>query len=66
MDNEKIDMNVKKNNRPLLAHVCILMACVFWGLMSPLGKDAMMNGVDGICMARPTAAGLGGPLRIGV
>ena len=50
MDNEKIDMNVKKNNRPLLAHVCILMACVFWGLMSPLGKDAMMNGVDGICM----------------
>ena len=47
MDNEKIDMNVKKNNRPLLAHVCILMACVFWGLMSPLGKDAMMNGVDG-------------------
>lgn len=34
----------------MLAHVCILMACVFWGLMSPLGKDAMMNGVDGICM----------------
>lgn len=50
MDNEKIVTDVKTNNRPLLAHVCILMACVCWGLMSPLGKDAMMNGVDGICM----------------
>lgn len=28
----------------------MLMACVFWGLMSPVGKDAMMHGVDGIDM----------------
>lgn len=38
------------NNRPLIAHLSIFMACVFWGLMAPLGKDAMTHGVTGVDM----------------
>ncbi len=30
----------------LIAHVCIFSACAFWGLMAPLGKDAMMHGIS--------------------
>ncbi len=37
-------------NRPLLAHLSMLSACVCWGLMSPVGKDAMLHGVDNIDM----------------
>lgn len=25
-------------------------ACAFWGLMAPLGKDAMTHGMDGLDM----------------
>lgn len=28
----------------------MFMACAFWGLMAPLGKDAMTHGIDGIDM----------------
>jgi len=28
----------------------MFLACAFWGLMAPLGKDAMTHGIDGICM----------------
>lgn len=38
------------NNRPLIAHLCVFTACVCWGLMSPLGKDAMAHGIDSISM----------------
>lgn len=38
-------MNV---NKPLIAHLCLLCSGMFWGLMSPLGKEAMMHGIDGI------------------
>lgn len=38
-------MNV---NKPLIAHLCLLCSGVFWGLMSPLGKEAMLHGIDGI------------------
>lgn len=38
------------NNKPLVAHCCILAACVFWGLMSPFGKDAMNNGIDNLSL----------------
>ncbi len=38
------------NKRPLLAHLSMFFACAFWGLMAPLGKDAMTNGVTGIDM----------------
>lgn len=39
MDNKK---------QPLIAHLCMLCAGNCWGLMAPIGKDAMLNGIDGI------------------
>ena len=42
-------MNIR-HNLPLRSHVSMLMAEVFWGLMAPLGKDAMSHGIDGITM----------------
>ncbi len=39
-----------KNNKPLVAHLCLLCAGSFWGLMAPVGKEAMMHGIDGIDM----------------
>ena len=38
MDNKK---------QPLIAHLCMLCAGSFWGLMAPVGKDAMLHGIDG-------------------
>ena len=38
------------NRKPLYAHLSMFMACAIWGLMSPLGKDAMTHGLDGITM----------------
>ena len=46
-----------KNNRALIAHLCIFSACVIWGLMAPIGKDAMLNGVDNLNMVFLRAAG---------
>ena len=37
-------------SRPLLAHLCMLGACVFWGLMAPLGNDAMGHGISSITL----------------
>lgn len=45
------------NKRPLLAHLCILSACICWGLMSPIGKVAMQNGVDSLNLVFLRAAG---------
>lgn len=45
------------NNRPLIAHLCLFMACAFWGLMAPLGKDAMTHGFTGIEMVTFRVAG---------
>lgn len=39
-----------KNNRPLIAHLSMFFASAFWGLMAPLGKDAMAHGLSGITM----------------
>ncbi|MDO4311159.1 MAG: DMT family transporter [Prevotella sp.] len=39
-----------KTSRPLLAHLSMFAACAFWGLMAPLGKDAMTHGITGIDM----------------
>ena len=36
------------NKRPLIAHLCLFCSGTFWGLMAPVGKDAMMHGIDGI------------------
>jgi drug/metabolite transporter (DMT)-like permease len=35
----------------LKAHACMFTACLMWGLMSPIGKDAMLHGLSGIEMA---------------
>ena len=45
------------NNRPLYAHLSMFMACAIWGLMSPIGKDAMTHGLDGIVMVSFRVAG---------
>lgn len=37
-----------KHNRPLTAHLSLFCAEAMWGLMSPIGKDAMANGVDSL------------------
>ncbi len=37
-----------KLSKPLVAHICILIASICWGLMSPIGKAAMQNGIDGL------------------
>ena len=42
---------------PLVAHLSMLLACVFWGLMSPLAKDAMAHGVHPIAMVSFRVAG---------
>ena len=39
-----------KTSRPLIAHLSMFGACAFWGLMAPLGKDAMTHGIDGLTM----------------
>ena len=38
------------NRTRIVAHLSMFMACAFWGLMAPLGKDAMTHGLDGISM----------------
>jgi len=40
----------KEKNKALYAHLCMFLACAIWGLMSPVGKDAMSNGIDGITL----------------
>ncbi len=39
-----------KGNQPLIAHLSMFAACAFWGLMAPVGKDAMTHGLDGLTM----------------
>lgn len=43
-------MDKTSSNRALIAHLSILGACAGWGLMAPVGKDAMIHGFDGITM----------------
>lgn len=42
--------NKPQGTPPLQAHAAMFLACMFWGLMAPLGKDAMTHGLDGISM----------------
>lgn len=44
-------------NRAPWAHLCILSANICWGLMSPIGKDAMLNGVDNLNLVFMRALG---------
>lgn len=49
---------VTKDTRThIIAHLSMFMACAFWGLMAPLGKDAMSHGIDGIDMVSFRVAG---------
>lgn len=45
-------MNVRpiKLSRPLAAHLSMLGACVSWGLMAPMGNDAMTHGLSSVTM----------------
>ncbi len=36
------------NKKVVVAHLSIFSACAFWGLMAPVGKDAMTHGITGI------------------
>ena len=45
------------NKKPLLAHLSMFLACAFWGLMAPVGKDAMTHGLTGIHMVTSRVAG---------
>lgn len=36
------------NKRPLIAHLSLFCSSAFWGLMAPVGKDAMLHGINGI------------------
>ena len=45
------------NKKPLLAHSSMFLACAFWGLMAPVGKDAMTHGLTGIDMVTFRVAG---------
>ena len=47
------------NKRPLIAHLCLFCSGAFWGLMAPVGKDAMLHGIDGIDLVSFRV--LGGP-----
>lgn len=43
-------MKSDSNSRPLAAHLSLLGAEVMWGLMAPVGKDAMSHGIDSLDM----------------
>ncbi len=42
--------NTSINKRHIIAHLAMFGACTFWGLMAPLGKDAMTHGITGVDM----------------
>lgn len=50
-------MEPKEKNGNFPAHVCIFLAAATWGLMAPIGKDAMMNGITGLDMVFFRVAG---------
>ena len=49
----RINMN-QNTKQPLFAHFSLLGAATFWGLMAPLGKDAMNNGINGVALVSYT------------
>lgn len=40
----------KFNKDVVVGHLYMAMACMMWGLMAPLGKDAMTHGISGLEM----------------
>lgn len=47
----------KTKNQALAAHLSMLGACAIWGLMAPIGKDAMTHGLDGVSMVMMRVSG---------
>lgn len=47
-------MNEDKNPA---GHLCMFLACAMWGLMAPVGKDAMLHGISGLTMVMFRAGG---------
>ena len=43
-------MELMKDNKSIIAHLSMFGACAGWGLMAPVGKDAMLHGVSGLSM----------------
>lgn len=41
---------MKTKHPKLIGHACMAAACACWGLMAPLGKDAMTHGIPGLEM----------------
>lgn len=46
-----------KQPNTVLGHLCMVAACAIWGLMAPLGKDAMIHGIPGLEMVTFRVAG---------
>lgn len=46
-----------KKPNTVLGHLCMVAACAIWGLMAPLGKDAMIHGIPGLEMVTFRVAG---------
>lgn len=46
----KMSGSDKKDSQKLVAHLCMFGACAGWGLMAPVGKEAMTHGVSGLSM----------------
>ena len=44
-------------DKNLGAHLCMFAACAAWGLMAPLGKDAMAHGISGLALVSFRAVG---------
>ena len=47
----------RDSRQPLVAHLSMFAACAIWGLMAPLGKDAMTHGLDGVSMVMLRVSG---------
>ncbi len=41
---------MNENKKALIAHLSMFGACAGWGLMAPVGKEAMTHGFDGLSM----------------
>src|SRR5574344_2130041 len=36
------------NFKYIKAHICMFASCLMWGLMAPIGKEAMLHGISGL------------------
>lgn len=50
-------MNTMDKRTNIKGHLCMAGAASMWGLMAPLAKDAMQNGLGGLSMVGIRVAG---------